>query len=180
MTDGRAGQGDPGRRKSQPGSTLVSPEKPVAPAADHDPGLASMVAFVIDDEPANRDFLVRLLQQAKLIVRSAATAKDALALSDASEKVGLIAVDNRLPEMDGIELMRRLHEKHPEARMVMATMLDDRSLMGDAFESGCDVFLVKPHGFMELFKRIQQLLAGGEDTLRALIIDQHGPRPHRK
>ena len=135
-------------------------------------------ALVVDDEPANRDFLVRLLQQTKLTVEGAATAKEAQAIAERCERLDLIVVDNKLPDMDGVDLLTVLHKKHPEARLVMATMLDERSLMDKAFANGCNVFLVKPHGFMELYRRILRLQSG-DDTLQRLIIDQYGPRPYR-
>ncbi len=135
-------------------------------------------ALVVDDEPANRDFLVRLLQQTKLTVEGAATAKEAQAIAERCERLDLIVVDNKLPDMDGVDLLAVLHKKHPEARLVMATMLDERSLMDKAFANGCNVFLVKPHGFMELYRRILRLQSG-DDTLQRLIIDQYGPRPYR-
>jgi DNA-binding response OmpR family regulator len=147
-----------------------SPTQPAAPVK---------FALVVDDEPANRDFLVRLLQQAKLEVRGASTADEALKIAADIEQMALIVIDNRLPDMDGVELLTQLHKRYPTARMIMATMLDERSLMAKAFENGCDVFLVKPHGFMELFRRIQMPSEGGEDPLKRLIIDQYGPRPYR-
>jgi hypothetical protein len=60
----------------------------------------------------------------------------------------------------------------------MATMLDERSLMEQAFANGCNVFLVKPHGFMELFRRLQEI-GPDPEQLNRMIIDQYGPRPFR-
>ena len=48
-----------------------------------------------------------------------------------------------------------------------------------AFAEGCDVFLVKPHGFMELFKRVKETPPGTVDAHERLIIDQYGPRAYR-
>ena len=132
-------------------------------------------ALVIDDEPANRDFLVRLLVQANMEVKGAKTGAEALAIAETVEHFSLIAIDNKLPDMNGVELLVKFREKYPEAKLVMATMLDERKLMTKAFENGCDVFLVKPHGFMELFRRLQE----STDKLDQLIIDQYGPRPYR-
>lgn len=143
------------------------------------PAAPVRLALVVDDEPANRDFLVRLLQQAKLEVRGASSASEALQIAADIEQIALIVIDNKLPDMDGVELLSQLHQRYPAARLVMATMLDERSLMAKAFDNGCDVFLVKPHGFMELFRRIQMPAEGGEDPLKRLIIDQYGPRPYR-
>ncbi len=136
-------------------------------------------ALVVDDEPANRDFLIRLLQQAQLDVQGAGTAAEARAIVRDAARMDLIVVDNKLPDGDGVDLMVELHARYPDARMVMATMLDERALVDQAFANGCDVFMVKPHGFMELFRRIQEAQATGEDTLKCMIIDQYGPRPYR-
>jgi len=160
---------------------LVPPEQtpspaPVPAAALQECADAPRTALVIDDEPANRDFLMRLLEQTKMIVLGASSATEALKIATETKCISLIAVDNKLPDMDGIDLLCQLRTQHPEARMVMATMLDERELMAKAFENGCDVFLVKPHGFMELFRR---LMAPNDDTLQRLIIDQFGPRPYR-
>ena len=136
------------------------------------------LALVVDDEPANRDFLVRLLEQAKMKVQGASNAEEALKLVEDIEKITLVVIDNKLPDMDGVDLLIQLRKRYPEARIVMATMLDERQLMSKAFENGCDVFLVKPHGFMELFRRVQ-LPGCGENDLKRLVIDQYGPRPYR-
>ena len=135
-------------------------------------------ALVIDDEPANRDFLVRLLQQAKMTVHGASSAAEALKLVEDMKDITLVVIDNKLPDMDGVDLLIQLRKRYPTARMIMATMLDERELMAKAFDNGCDVFLVKPHGFMELFRRVQ-MPGCGEDNLKRLIIDQYGPRPYR-
>jgi len=143
------------------------------------PAALARLALVVDDEPANRDFLVRLLQQAKLEVRGASSASEALKIAADVEQIALIVIDNKLPDMDGVELLSQMRQRYPAARIVMATMLDERSLMAKAFDNGCDVFLVKPHGFMELFRRIQMPPDCSEDPLQRLIIDQYGPRPYR-
>jgi CheY-like chemotaxis protein len=135
-------------------------------------------ALVIDDEPANRDFLVRLLEQAKLEVLGAESGQAALKITDGIGTLALVVIDHRLPDMDGVDLLVKLREKYPDARMIMATMLDERALMAKAFENGCNVFLVKPHGFMELFRRLQRY-GPDDDELNRMIIDQYGLRPYR-
>jgi two-component system OmpR family response regulator len=135
-------------------------------------------ALVIDDEPANRDFLVRLLQQAELEVHGAESGEAALKIAESIGALALVVIDHKLPDMDGVDLLVKLHQKYPDARMIMATMLDERPLMAKAFENGCNVFLVKPFGFMELFQRLQEY-GPDDDELNRMIIDQYGPRPYR-
>jgi CheY-like chemotaxis protein len=155
----------------------AAPEKSAAVSAPEKPAEPKR-ALVIDDEPANRDFLMRLLEQASLEVHGAENGAEALKITDSLDAMALVVIDNKLPDMDGVDLLIKLRQRYPAARMVMATMLDERALMTKAFENGCNVFLVKPHGFMELFRRIQQSGTEGEE-MNGMIIDQYGPRPYR-
>src|SRR5258708_18211196 len=135
-------------------------------------------ALVIDDEPANRDFVERLLQTASFKVSGASTGTEGLRIARAIPELALALVDQQLPDATGLEIIAALRAENPEALLVMATMHDDRALIEQAFATGVDVFLVKPHGFMELYRRLQEV-DSNTDLLRSLIIDQYGPRPFR-
>ncbi len=136
------------------------------------------IGLVVDDNPANLDFLSRLMRTAGFAVHSAAHGLDAInAAQDAPELLFAI-VDLELPDMNGIQLTAELRAMHPKAYIVVATMHDERALMDRVFDKGADVFLIKPHGFMELYKR---MMSTDMAMLRAeppTIIDQFGPRPH--
>lgn len=135
-------------------------------------------ALVIDDEPANRDFVERLLQTAQFKVSGASTGAEGLRIARAIPELALALVDQQLPDATGLEIIMTLRAENPEALLVMATMHDDRALIDQAFAAGVDVFLVKPHGFMELYRRLQEV-DSNTALLRSLIIDQYGPRPYR-
>lgn len=135
------------------------------------------IALVVDDEPANRDFLERLLTQAKFTVYGASSGKSALSQAENIDNLALAMVDMKLPDMNGLELVTSLRRRFPTSRLIIATMYDERSLMEKAFAAGCNVFLVKPHGFMELFQRLNTIQPG-PDRLNDLVIDQYGPRPY--
>lgn len=134
------------------------------------------VALVVDDAPANRDFLERLLGGARFHVISAGTGQQALDIVADRKDVSLALVDMKLPDMTGLQLIVDLRQRFPEACLVIATMLDDRAMIEESFKQGCHIFLVKPHGFMELFQR---LMTSDAATIRngpRLVIDQYGPR----
>jgi CheY-like chemotaxis protein len=135
-------------------------------------------AVVIDDEPANRDFLERLLATASFKVTGAASGTEGLKAAKAVPSLALALVDQELPDSTGLEIIAKLRADNPDAVLVMATMHDDRTLIDQAFEAGVDVFLVKPHGFMELYRRIQEVDSNAS-LLRRLVIDQYGPRPYK-
>src|SRR5689334_25212094 len=121
-------------------------------------------ALAVDDASANRDFLERLLGGAKFKVLGAGNGAAALQILEGLEKLELAVVDWKLPDTTGLELACTIRQRFPDTYLVIATMYDERSMMEEAFANGCNVFLVKPHGFMELFQR---LLSTDIETLRA-------------
>jgi CheY-like chemotaxis protein len=133
-------------------------------------------ALIVEDTAANRIFFERLLIQAGFEVVGAETGQAALEQAKAMEHLSLAVLDMEIPDISGLELTVRLRKKYPDACIIIATMHDERSLMQSAFDKGCDVFLVKPHGFMELFKRLTGEGSEGLHAHRPMIIDQFGPR----
>lgn len=166
--------------KARPATKAKATPEAQAPApAPREAALIPKLALVIDDEPANRDFLERLIQQAQYQTRGAATGAEAQTILDSLPgSPCLIIIDSELPDTKGLQLLKKFRQAHPQSKLIMATMLDERTLIDDAFASGCDVFMVKPHGFMELFKRIQQL-DQNPGALDQLIFDSLGVRARK-
>lgn len=136
----------------------------------------SQKALILEDTPANLHFFERLLTQAGFETISAETGHQALEKVADEPTLDLAVLDMEIPDGTGVEIAEVLRHRYPKACIVVATMHDSRSMMQDAFDKGCDIFLVKPYGFMELFKR---LTTDGCQVLqenRPLIIDQYGPR----
>lgn len=138
-----------------------------------------LCALVVDDEFANRDFFVRLLQQAKLDVYGASSGKKAKEIiQEHGSDIVLVMLDHKLPDTSGMDLLKEIRNEIPQAKIMMATMHDERSMIREAFKAGCNGFMVKPHGFMELFKRIQNVSNDKSvlEDLDQLIFDQLGVR----
>lgn len=133
-------------------------------------------ALVVDDNPANRDFLERLMMSAGFDVLGASTGKEALTHAESQPELLLALIDMELPDMNGIQLTAALRARYPDAYIVVATMHDEYSIIESVMQKGANVFLVKPHGFMELYRR---LTSNDFKTLReqgAVVIDQYGVR----
>jgi CheY-like chemotaxis protein len=133
-------------------------------------------ALILEDTAANRMFFERLVMQAGFEVTGAEKGKEALEKVQAMGELHLAILDMEIPDITGLEMTHRLRQLFPNCCIVVATMHDERSLMQSAFNKGCDVFLVKPHGFMDLFKRLTTEGSEGLHHTRPLIIDQYGPR----
>ncbi|MFW5708740.1 MAG: response regulator [Chloroflexota bacterium] len=133
-------------------------------------------ALVVDDTPANRDFLERLLRQAGFVIIGASTAAEALGQIESVSDLPLAVVDMQLPDANGLYLTQEIRKRFPDTYIVVATMHDHRSLMKSVFERGGNCFLVKPHGFMELFKRLTTKDLTQMRDGDYMVIDMYGPR----
>ncbi len=138
--------------------------------------MSERLALVVDDVGANREFVVRLLSGAKFKVISASTGKAAHELIVLQVDLPMAIVDMKLPDMSGLDLIIELRKKFPGAYLVVASMYDERTTIDKAFAAGCNVYLVKPHGFMELYKRLSQSELSALCADQPLVIDQYGPR----
>jgi two-component system response regulator FixJ len=98
---------------------------------------------VIDDDQAARDSLAFLLKTAKLPVKSYESASAFLDVAPGI-KSGCIITDVRMPEIDGIELLRRLKKLKVNVPVIVLTGHGDVPLAVEAMKIGALDFLEKP------------------------------------
>ena len=98
------------------------------------------VVHVIDDDDAARDSLSFLLRSAKIEVRTYETAS-AFLDSIKSLSLGCIITDVRMPEMTGIELLRRLRESGTDVPVIVITGHGDIPMAVEAMKFGACRFL---------------------------------------
>ena len=101
------------------------------------------LVHVIDDDDAVRSSLEFLLRTAKIDVRTYESATAFLSQLKAGER-GCIVTDVRMPEMSGIELLRRLKEMSIDLPVIVITGHGDVSLAVEAMKAGAVDFLEKP------------------------------------
>ncbi len=98
---------------------------------------------VIDDDEAVRQSLEFLLRTAGIQVRTFDSAA-AFLKSLGDEKASCIITDVRMPEMSGIDLLRRLNEMKADIPVIVITGHGDIALAVDAMKMGALDFLEKP------------------------------------
>lgn len=101
------------------------------------------LVHVIDDDDAVRSSLEFLLRTANIDVRTYESATAFLAKFKTSER-GCIVTDVRMPEMSGIELLRRLNDLSIDLPVIVITGHGDVSLAVEAMKAGAVDFLEKP------------------------------------
>jgi DNA-binding response OmpR family regulator len=134
--------------------------------------------LVVDDEPTIGEVLARYLERAGYDTRVASDGPQALALSAASPP-DLVVLDIMLPGIDGLEVMRRLHEPSgaPRARVILLTARGREAERIVGLRRGADDYVVKPFSPGELVARVEAVLrrdvVRGEDAPGTL--DEPGP-----
>jgi two-component system response regulator FixJ len=101
------------------------------------------VVHVIDDDEALRASLAFLLDASGMTARTYDSATSFLDRFDGSEP-GVIVSDVRMPEMNGLELVRRLKARNVAAPIIMITGHGDVPLAVEAMKAGVVDFLEKP------------------------------------
>jgi two-component system response regulator FixJ len=99
---------------------------------------------VIDDDDAARDSLAFLLRTADVDVRTYPSATEFLAAASSGMKGGCVVTDVRMPQIDGLELLRRLRALHLTMPVIVMTGHGDIPLAVEAMKAGAADFFEKP------------------------------------
>ena len=113
--------------------------------------------YVVEDDEAVRDSLELLLKSDGKPVK---TYESATAfLKDYSDKMaGCIVLDIRMPGMDGMELQKKLNEKHSILPIIFVTGHGDVPMAVDAMKEGAVDFIQKPYREEALLEKIEAAL----------------------
>ena len=113
-------------------------------------------AVVIEDDPDVRALLVELLQQSGFTVADCSAGAEGLRAVRERDP-DLVTLDLNLPDLDGIEVCRRLRETS-EAYVIMLTARPDEIDRLVGLETGADDYLTKPFSPRELRARVAAMM----------------------
>jgi two-component system, OmpR family, response regulator len=133
-----------------------------------------MKILVVDDDPRLRSLVGLSLERAGFAVVTAADGQSAL-MQAAREAPDLIVLDQGLPEVDGLEVCRRIRAKS-EVPIIFLTARDDELDRIIGLELGADDYVTKPFSPRELVARIKAVLKrvrghGGGVVLRHGVLE---------
>jgi CheY-like chemotaxis protein len=119
--------------------------------------MAQASVLIIDDQHAARSLLKKLLKDMGVDqVFEAATGRDALALVEgAPDMVDIIFCDWNMPQMSGIEFIRRMRAGGASIPVVMTTGRADRESVLEARKIGISGYLAKPFSRAQLEAKIR-------------------------
>lgn len=96
-----------------------------------------------------------------VVLELAENGKQAVRLAD-KYRPEIVLMDVRMPEMDGVEATRIIHEKHPEIKILILTTFPDEEYVNDSLRYGAVGYLLKNRPAEELLSSITALASGTE------------------
>ena len=124
--------------------------------------------LIADDDDRLRKMLQRTLAYEGFDVQVAADGQAALDQVDAC-RPDLIVLDWMMPELDGIEVIRRLRAAEDHTMVLMLTARDAIENRVQGLQSGADDYLVKPFAPAELVARVHALLRRSESNAKQTL-----------
>jgi DNA-binding response OmpR family regulator len=116
--------------------------------------------LLVDDDATLAEVVIGYLERAGHRIRHVCNGADALAEVRARPP-DLVVLDLMLPEVDGIEVCRRVRAEHPDVRVLMLTALGEAEDRIAGLEVGADDYVTKPFSPRELVLRVDALLRRG-------------------
>jgi len=113
--------------------------------------------LVVDDEPSIVDAVATALRYEGFEVDEATGGRDALR-SVAEREPDLVVLDWMLPDLDGIEVGRRMRERGFKSAILFLTAKDSVDNKVEALRAGGDDYVTKPFSLAEVVARVQAIL----------------------
>jgi DNA-binding response OmpR family regulator len=116
-----------------------------------------MALLVVEDDPAISRPLIRALEREGFVVDHVESGEAAI-LRASDDGVDLVLLDLTLPDIDGLEVCRRVRAARPLLPVVMLTARGEEVDLVVGFDAGADDYVTKPFRVAELVARLRARL----------------------
>jgi len=135
-----------------------------------------MKILIADDHPVVREGLVTMLSRENDIEVVGEAQNGKVAIEKARElKPDIVLMDLRMPEVDGIEAIRRIKSENPQVKFIVLTTYDNDEYIFKGIEAGARAYLLKDAPRAELFKAIRAVSRGEsliEPAIAGKVLDR--------
>ena len=129
--------------------------------------MAKETVLVVEDQEPAREMLREFVEsELGYTCQTAANGIQGLDMVE-RQSFALVISDVRMPEMDGVELLKRIKKIKPDQPVVIVTAFGDKYSFVDMVEAGANDFILKPFDLAELKAKIVRVLRE-----RALLMEQ--------
>jgi two-component system KDP operon response regulator KdpE len=131
------------------------------------------IVVLIEDEPQIRRTLRAVLPEHGLTLHEAETGKQGL-VEVATRKADVVILDLGLPDMDGVEVVKRLREWTPVPVVILSARAQEQDKIA-ALDAGADDYVTKPFSIGELLARLRVALRHATAGTQGEQVFEAGP-----
>lgn len=117
--------------------------------------MKNLTILILDDEQRVRDEIEEFLSENQFAVCKAELPSQAFNIID-KEDIDIAIVDIKLPEMDGIKVLKKIKENHPEIEVIMISGHGDMQTVIEAMRLGASDYFPKPFRLLEINNAIER------------------------
>jgi DNA-binding response OmpR family regulator len=121
-----------------------------------------MHVLLVEDDQRLARVLRRLLEDDRHVVEVAHDGREGLELATSPAGIEVVILDIGLPDIDGLEVARRVRKAGSEMAILMLTARDTVNDRVTGLDAGADDYLVKPFAYEELSARLRALARRSE------------------
>ena len=118
--------------------------------------------LIVDDDETIRKVLEAILQEEGYITESVDTGKKAIEKTE-KQYYNVALLDVRLPDIEGIDLLTRLHDTTPKMRKIIITGFPTLQNAVAAVNQGADAYIMKPFDVEKMLQTIKDQLKKQQD-----------------
>lgn len=120
--------------------------------------------LIVDDDPDAIRLQSSLIKTLGYKVSGATRAQDALEFYK-NHKPDLVVTDLRMPDLDGLSLLKKIRQFDPKAKVAILTAYGEKETVAQAFRLGAVEFLEKPLRTQDLLEAVDQLVKQEDQAL---------------
>ena len=114
--------------------------------------------LIVDDSEMNRAILTDMLQEDYRTLEAENGVQAVELIRKYSDAIDLVLLDITMPEMDGIESLKAIRAKDPNACVIMCSAMGQQAMVIEAIQSGAKDFIVKPFQAERVLEAVKKVV----------------------
>jgi DNA-binding NtrC family response regulator len=132
--------------------------------------------LIVDDDETSREYLSALLDALGFVAEGAASGREALERLSRLPALDMVILDVIMPELDGVETLRRYRAGGGKSPVVMCSALDEADTVVRAMRAGASDYITKPFNAEELREILERVAGRQRATTVAAPAEAAAPR----
>lgn len=113
--------------------------------------------YLVDDDPAVRKMVSRIISDSGLGEVIGESEDGARITKEDIRDAEIVIIDLLMPGRDGIETVKALREEGYEGRFIMISQVENKEMIGEAYQQGVDTFIQKPINRLEVLAVLRRV-----------------------